>query len=235
MAPSQSEWDLSEIRKRDRERADLLESAPSFDEFVARMIGAFGEALETNRVRLGTDCWKSKWRCILQFAVPVTLYDGFFNSRTGYRSQYWLSENVEIAADRAIAQALDPILSLLSEEISVREIAVRWGGYEREDVDVGKRLVGRSFIKESLTSPLTKTWICERLIRDHVGPLTNLSNELWRSAIKLKIPRWPTACAPFPAPDSSWIDVKGAFINGSHEQPKRQDVRARELNVHGSS
>lgn len=234
MGPTAEEWSFSEIRLRDPPRADLLENAPSFDEIIARLIAALRIELQANRVRFGTDFSDLRWRAFLQFSVSREFYDAFFNSRTGYRAQYWIAPEAGIAADREIAQALAPLFLLLPSSLTAREVRLD-EGYTREDVDVGERSIGRSFVEASLSSHLSKTWICERLLACQRGPLKNLANDFLASAIQLKIPRWGTALAPHPLPESSWIDIKGAFINGSHYQPKSQEVRARDLNARGWS
>jgi hypothetical protein len=159
------------------------------------------------------------------------LYDYFFNSRSGYRAQYWIApEHGQTANAECLHAAWQVMLSALPDYFEVREIETtnHWDG--RKDVDVGSRQVLRSFFDASFNHAAAKIWICERLIRGHTGSLQAIPIH---DGPRLLVPRWPTARAPCPGAESTWLDLKGGFVSG--EQPKDPWVRAMDINKHGSS
>jgi len=125
---------------------------------------ALADALAHKYFRCGTDFYRGHQRAIFQFRVPSELYDYFFNSRSGYRAQYWIAPEQGQVANAECLQATWPaMLTTLPDRFEAREIKTEnhWTG--RKEIDVGGREVLRSFFGESFTHPAAKIWICERL------------------------------------------------------------------------
>ena len=194
------------------------------------MQDAAADALARERFRCGTDFYQDHQRAIFQFPVMPELYDHFFNSRTGYRAQYWIAPEQGQDANAEFVRAVCRAISAaLPDRFAAREIKTEddWTG--RKDWDVGDRKILRSFFMESFAHPAAKIYICERLILGQIGPLQSVSLD---DAPRLVVEGWTTARALCPDP-LTLLDVKGGFVGG--EQPKDPWGRALQLHRHGYS
>lgn len=230
--PSSSDWNFDEVAKVDAPRARRLEAAPAFEMIIAQVKDALSDALAQKQYRCGTDCYQGHRRAIFQFRVSQELYDNFFNSRSGYRAQFWISPDRGHAAN---LECLDASLQIarasLPDRLDARVIETTDEPYEgRRDIDVGVRVLPLEFLTVSLAHPAAKIWICERLITGHQGslkPITCSSGE------QVSVLRWKTTISPCPSPEWTWLDLKGGFVGG--RQPKDSSVRARDIHLHGFS
>jgi hypothetical protein len=93
--PDASEWGFEELES---ERARMLERAPFFDEIVRKVRHAFKTSI-TNGSAHAYDHRDRDRRATIQFWVTPDLYDEFFNSRTGYRAQFWRSSEHGVNAN----------------------------------------------------------------------------------------------------------------------------------------
>lgn len=231
LEPSPTDWSFNEIAKVDAKRSESLEDAPAFEMIVAQLHDAISHAIASNHFRCGTDFYREHQRAIFQFQVSRDLYDYFFNSRSGYRAQYWISPEQGQAANAQCLQEISRvILTAMPGSFEARQIQVEndWTG--RKDIDVGACKMLRSWLMESLGHPAAKIWICERLMSGNVGPLQSIPIS---EAPRLSVPRWPTALAPYPIAALAWLDLKGGFVGS--EQPKHPAARALQINKHGFS
>jgi hypothetical protein len=228
---SPAEWSFAEIVKVDAARGLRLESASPFNEIVEQLASALNEALSAGELRCGVDFFRACPRAILQFRVTPELYDVFFNARTGYRAQFWISPECGLASNAECMNKLTAVLAALPDRFVAREIICRTGGAHREDQDVGAREVTREFFLTSFCSRSAKVWFGERLIQGNVGLLPSLNDEVMLAARRMEVPRWPTARAPYPDAEFAWLDLKGAFIGC--DQPKSSEVRAHDLHKTG--
>src|SRR5689334_5966180 len=87
IAPNDAEWSFANL---DRRRARELENAPSFGQIVLDVRRAFKRSIADGSARAESGS-QGDPRATIQFRVNPVLYDMFFNSRTGYRAQYWRS------------------------------------------------------------------------------------------------------------------------------------------------
>jgi hypothetical protein len=229
--PSPTDWSFAEVSAVDALRSARLESAPAFEIIVSQLRAALADALAHKHFRCGIDSYRGHQRAIFQFWVPSELYDYFFNSRAGYRAQYWIApEHGQTANAERLCAAWQAMLSTLPDDFEARKIETTndWDG--RKDVDVGSRQVLRSFFEASFNHAAAKIWICERLILGHAGPLQAIPIH---DGPRLLVQRWPTARAPCPWAESTWLDLKGGFVSG--EQPKDPWIRAKDINKLGYS
>jgi hypothetical protein len=250
-----NEWSFDDIRSVDPQRAARLEACRVPGELPEALAAALDDAIRNDNVRFATDSKANKLvecRSILQYRVPVDLYDWFFNGYTGYRGQYFVDEGVGTALNRQIIERIADVLRhTLPVFIPVRVIELLPQSGSREEVDVGERVVTRDSFLLSLSPDVSKIWMCERLYSGGPGPVTEQIGiatliEAGRSRAKLRVPKWNKRNpdtgevaeglrAPSPLPEHSWLDVKGGFLdpNGKLTQVKPQDTRARQLNEYG--
>ena len=236
--PSEADWSFDDIRRHDAARADRLEHFSNFDEILRRVIAVFKSARSKEELRIGIDTpmdGRKAERAILQIPVCAGLFDAFFNSRGGLRAEYWRAPRIGRRSEARLISALLPLLNPPAT-VTVRRIKMGfddWGG--RVEQDTGETEVSGEFLAASLGSSLAKVYICERLIDGRKGPLVDLRHDLYSSALRLSIPRWPTARAPIPR-SLGWIDWKGAFLDGDEQfQLKPPEARASDLHRTGSS
>ncbi|MBR1235200.1 hypothetical protein [Bradyrhizobium sp. AUGA SZCCT0182] len=236
MAISKLDWDFDDVRRFDNERAERLEGAPDFNTLGDQVCDALVSALSSGSIRFAVDSYRDAQRAIVQFRLHPNLYDLFFNARSGYRAQYWISAESGLSANKNLMRLVVRRLSLggiLPETIAARLIQVEDDGFGRKDVDIGETVVAREFVLKSLSSDSSKIWVSERLIGRCIGPLEDLMTETLRSACALNVKHWPTAQAPLPQADQSWFDIKGAYEG--IDQPKSALVRALDLHNTGWS
>jgi hypothetical protein len=227
------EWAFSTIAQRDASRGQRLEQAIEYDQITEHLSSALKRAMTTGDYWLGVDSYRGCARGMVQFRVEPTLYDLFFNARTGYRAQFWISQQrgLEANAD-CVAKLTAALRDHLPNQFKAREIVCRIDGTQREDEDVGSCEMKRESFLDSLDSKFSKIWVCERLIQGTPGPLMSLDDEV-NLGIRLDVRRWQTARAPCPSTEFAWLDLKGGFVGG--DQPKSPETRASDIHNRGSS
>jgi hypothetical protein len=113
LQPTEAEWSFRRIAETDRERAERLESAPSFSEIVRSLAGALEKAIHARMARICSECKRDQpdqKRALVQFHVDPVLYDRFFNARTGYRAQFWVEPKDGVDANIQCVKALNEVL-----------------------------------------------------------------------------------------------------------------------------
>ena len=236
--PGEPDWSFDAIREHDAARAKRLEQFTSFDQIIELISTEFTSARSREDLRIGidtpTDARKAE-RAILQFPVTADLFDAFLNSRCGLRAEYWRAPEIGRRSEARLISTLVPLLDLPTT-VSVRRIQMGFDGWgKRVEQDIGQTGVSGETLTASLGSALAKVYSCERLMEKREGPLLDLRPSLYMHALRLSIPRWPTARAPTPQ-CQGWLDWKGAFVAGDeHFQPKSPRDRSLDLHRRGST
>ncbi|WP_368506917.1 hypothetical protein [Bradyrhizobium lupini] len=235
--PSTHQWSFAAIREHDPVRADRLERASSADDVFEGVRASLAAAIAEEKWRLAVDHLTHEVpgvRAILQFPVNCDVFDAFFNSRCGYRANYWYDPACGLGAEARLISSMRELLRLLPTHLHARIVKVRFDQSSRVEVDIGRRSVGAEFLMHSLGSSLAKIFVCERPIRGTEGLMADLVQSLVDEAFRLVVPRWPKARAICPDPPSCWLDWKGAFIHGAEQfQPKHPTARAATLHRTG--
>lgn len=243
-AQSDDDWSFKNI---DSERARRLGAAKSPNALIKAVECALRKGIESKKIKIGLDCRQTdqgtERRAIVQFEIDSDIYDWFFNARTGYRAQFWVSPETGTNFNRNIISALKILLETkLPQDVEVRLIQSAFDGHSREDYDVGGDTVPRDSIIKSLDPSVSKIWICERKIRNDTGMMQDFSLALFRgNDPHLCVPRWKDIKnpntrqigegqrAPYPDKKYAWLDLKGGFVShtGKVNQPKSPACRAR--------
>src|SRR5262245_63868928 len=113
--PDPVSWSFESVRVADRHRAEVLENAPRFLEIVARIATAASDA-----VKAGSESYYWQWephgqwegfkRAVFQFPIDADLFDFFWNARSGFRAQFWLSPTIGALANALIAEKVTVVL-----------------------------------------------------------------------------------------------------------------------------
>jgi hypothetical protein len=181
-----ADWSFERIHNADATRAARLEICGSREMLITALVQAVQEnrCVEYIEPDSGHGC-----RARMQFPVTKEVYDWFFNGRTGYRAQFWISSNNGIHYNREIIDAIVKALSGCPDQFF-----------------------------NSIRHPEAKIWICECHKEFGPTGLFCLSHAAADST-KLIVPRWAIKDdadglrAPFPSdPKASWLEVKGAFF-----------------------
>jgi hypothetical protein len=208
-SPTESEWGFKNLE--DDERTRKLEAAPAYDEIVRKVRQAFRVRILERSAR-GYDLapFDPDPRAIIQFQVDPDLYDEFFNSRTGYRAQYWQSVGRGVDANAFL------VVNLLAEICDLDPWPTGWS-------------LKRDFAMRSLLCAGAKVWISEKFV-GHTDTLVRIYN-----SPKLAVPQWRPeeeqppgrARAARLPPNLCWLDLKGCFLDGeSIRRPKDPFDRA---------
>jgi hypothetical protein len=242
------DWSFDEIREVCAARADRLEHAGSSDDLMAELAVAAVEGLKNDTIRFGIDSINSEFRAVrvtIQYQVSPDLFDWFFNGRTGYRAQFWVSPDVGLHFNsNALKLLLKDWGAFVDGAVSARMIRV--DPEDHHEKDVGPYSIAERLMKQSLHPDFSKFWICERLIQPSGGDPKCVGGIIDAcSRPKLVIPRWANATpkkgdkgegcrAPYPEREGAWIDLKGGFVeDGELQQIKPPLERALSLNACG--
>ena len=223
-------WSFDEIAAVEPARAVLLESAPAPEQIAALTVQLFEAALARGDLRVGwsesrvrpPDC-----RLVMQFHVGETLYDRFFNARTGYRAQFRHGSQRGHTFNRDLAGAIRDVLAVnLPATITARHIV---GDFE----DVGTSEISRVHALQSLDPELSKLWCCGRLLLGD-GRVREMIPS--GSGPKLRIDettRWPAIVT---SDSDAWLEVNGAFLGpGGPYQIKSPAFRGESLQSKGEA
>ncbi len=113
--PDAASWSFDKIRLADETRAEALENAPKFVEVVDRIVIAAGNAVKKGSDAYFWQCGQhSQWeifrRPIFQFPVEADQFDFFWNARTGFRAQFWLSPEIGARANAFVTEQVTGVL-----------------------------------------------------------------------------------------------------------------------------
>jgi hypothetical protein len=121
-----------------------------------------------------------------QIPLTETTFDQFFNGRSGYRAQYYLSPEEGILYNRDAVDGLLPVIRAAYDKRPLRE-------------EFG-------LIQHSLEAPHAKLWIFGEQKAFDEAPADALNPPRW-------VDNGATRGRKAPLPDHLMLDVKGAFIN----------------------
>jgi hypothetical protein len=223
-------WSFKEIAAVEPARALRLESAPSPEQIAALTVQRFEAALAGGDLRLGWSQSRKRphdSRLVMQFHIGETLYDWFFNARTGYRAQFRQGLRRGHAYNHDLARSIRAVLAAnLPATITTRHVV---GDFE----DVGTSTVSREHALQSLDPNLSKFWCCGTLL---------LGDGLVREMIpsgsgpKLRIDEATRWTAIVTADSDAWLEVNGAFLgpDGPY-QIKPPRLRGKSLQAKGEA
>jgi hypothetical protein len=231
-------WSFGEIKTVDPARAKRLEAAAGSQQLVSTLASAL-RSVGPNDRRVGFDGIGNDLtepRVTVQVRVPADLYDWFYNARSGYRAQFWLSPEDGLRFnEHVVAAMVNELRPFIPESLIGRRLRLVQSDGHREEFDEGPMELGRETVLASLSGVHSKIWICERLIPRELGPSRQL--DLGVLGPRLIVPGWTEdgLRAPLPASDSAWVDIKGGFVTKSGEvvQPKSPERRAKAIHETG--
>ena len=183
-------------------RAAQLRSWGSFNEIVAAILQSAAERFWWEPFRsprlIGCN------RASVTLKITPRVYDGFFNSPQGYRAQYAMSPSVGEAANRALVDALEPLL------MSAAQLQGN---------------VAAELIRHSLRAVDAKVWIVEAEVEDQLSdPALALAYAPW----EFNSPDGQGLRAPV----GTSIEAKGGWLD-AHGAEKRDPLKAgRSLQIH---
>ena len=169
-------------------RATRLLDVPGPAELLQRILAEATQAVGLGSIHVA---WKKSeerfgyFRMVAQLPLNEVTFDQFFNGRSGYRAQYYISPEEGILYNRDVVTGLWPTL---------REACLR----APLEVDL-------SLLERSLFAPHSKVWVFdERAAFDEAAPHT-INPIRW-------VVNGATRGRKAPLPTHLMLDVKGAFI-----------------------
>jgi hypothetical protein len=229
--PDRLNWRFDAILAAEPYRAAVLDADLSPSSLLAAVCGALGKALEMKNVRFARERAEGQpkdYRAVVQFGVGAALFDWFFNGRMGYRAHFRAQYRCGLKFNGELIDGLRGILDTeLQDTVMGRELDDRFE-------DVGEAQIGKPFLIASLVPDLSKVWLCTKRIRSN-GGIEFLPSGLVGPRILLGDDglSWP---APYRDEDTSWLDIKGAFLGKAEVyQPKDPVERAKRLHAAGDA
>lgn len=184
----QEEWALGESIAC---RHSRLHDVPAADVLLEEVTTQASAAASAKSISLA---WQEScespgfFRVVAQIALTERLFDQFFNGRSGYRAQYYLSPEEGVLYNRDVLQCLKPALT---------------AAYSQRTLGVDMDLVSRS-----IDGPHSKVWVYGDTAAFNSAPENSLNPRRWvenRAKLGRRAPL-PTALS---------LDIKGAFVHAS--------------------
>lgn len=227
--PTAANWRFANIAKRDPARARSLDFALSPDDLVVALTSALDRCVREDNLRIGIESASSEpqhHRVVLQFHAGASLYDQFFNARTGYRAHFRAHYERGL---RFNARIIEAFRELLQVGLGVRIVARQLGC---DFQDHGIIEVSKDLLLKSLDPHLSKIWTCTKRINGD-GTINELPYGIDGEIELAAGESWIALCRD---DELSWLDVKGAFLGeiGTY-QLKDPVVRAKQLHARGSA
>jgi len=181
-----AEWTLGpEIASRHARLHDV----PSPDLLLAKIIEEASYAAEHGLIRLS---WQEADECHGFFRliaeIPLkedTTFDQFFNGRSGYRAQYYLSPEEGVRYNRDVLEGLKmPLIR----------------AYKGQPLAVPLEIVLRT-----IDAPHAKLWVFDETVAFDSSPKNSLNPQRW-------VDNGATRGRCTPLPSHLTLDVKGAFM-----------------------
>ena len=248
VGPSEDDWSFKSIRIEDSARADRLESVGSPADLAMEISDRLDAAFNAGMVRIGVDSKGNKQdnhRAVFQFRVGRNLYDWFYNSRTGYRAQFWISPQAGLQFNQNLMRELVDVLDGFLEN-RIECCYVRFfENPKRHDRYTKNRPLEKATYLASLRDASSKIWICERLIPPEPDECVELLSKTSLPKLRLDIPMWTNAIDPkteskpsagiwaeCPEQDYCWLDLKGAFVFDDGNVCPSKDPGLRSIQIH---
>jgi len=181
---STEEWCLSEALGERRER---LLDVPQPESLLNHLIIESEDAARAGRITLRWEDSTDRpgyFRLVAQIPLNETL-DQFFNGRSGYRAQYYLSPEEGILYNRDTLDRLVPAIAT---------------AYEQQPLKIDWKLV-----EESVRAPHAKVWVFQETVAFDEATPNTLNPPRW-------VANGATRGRKAPLPSHRMIDVKGTFI-----------------------
>jgi hypothetical protein len=226
---SEHDWAFDEITSAAPDRAAALRAAKCPRALQEALQKALVQAFDYNDVRFGREQAAScsdDWRSVVQFSVGTSLFDWFFNARTGYRAHFKSDYKRGLKFN-------DAIIEVISETMNAR--IPDTFGVTQLDANFqycGTIVITRKAFIVSLASKLSKIWLCSKRI-GAAGEVTMLPFGTGGPKIRVGMSDW---VAFYQDADAAWLKVKGAFCGhcGLY-QPKGPIRRAQYLQQTGTA
>jgi hypothetical protein len=185
------DWPVSSLAD---DRYQRLLSGPDPLSLLLRLVSEAEVAAQAKRI---TAKWQEAdecpgyWRVVAQIPLPEPTFDEFFNGRSGYRAQYYLSPEEGILYNRATLDLVrEPVLQACAQR--------------------GLR-ASPHLLSASLTAPHAKVWVFDdQEAFDGALPQT-LNPERW-------VANGGDRGRRAPLPSHLCLDVKGAFLHPRTEE-----------------
>lgn len=218
-------WGYADIALAEPDRARYLESAPSADILIEKVVSTFVDAARSGDLRVGMDqsgLDRTHLRAVLQVHAGTTLEDQLLNARSGVRAAHREGWRKGHEYNRRIVDGVrDGIRGM-------EQLIVRARLLTHEFQDCGEIDVSWAQIIESLEPNLSKIWFCARLI-DGRGKVLQLPTGATDSRIRVDDDTtWPSIARN---EDDAWFDLKGAHV-GPDGPYQRKDPVDRALALH---
>jgi len=226
--PNSDQWSFLELASSpdhaDRERVARLERAGSPATLIHALTDALTAGVASGDIRYGwgfKEADPSHHRAVVQFRVDPTLFDWFFNARSGYRAHFRAHPSRGIALN---ADLVGVMQDKLHKRLPVRVSAMRVDSHMTSHGDVG---VSRVDFISSLNVDLPKLWLGATPIGGGYLPTAASGPKICVGS-----KRWYA----FYMGDNAWLDLKGAFnANNRLCQPKDPLTRALKLHETGNA
>lgn len=192
-AVSCRDWRIAECVE--SKRRNRLEDPPSAKELIGLVRKECEAAAANGRICLiwQTSCDQADYARI-ECKIPLSdeLFDQFFNGRTGYRAQYYVSPICGTAFNGLVIQALHDAIKV---------------AYDGKPLDQDFEVV-----KRSLLGSWSKCWVVGDGEAFAAAPAALLAPR-W-------VENWKDYCSKFglriPAPNQPQLDLKGTFIHSAN-------------------
>jgi hypothetical protein len=220
--PDASNWSFFRLQAHSPADAEALEATGGRDALLAAVTDALALALSGAVVFAWefAEMRNSDHRSVVQFPVTRTLFDWFFNGRSGYRAHYY--------ADPQVGQAFNAMLVVALAGVLERHVpaTLKMPRVDSRMRSHGDATVSRTEFLQSFEPRLSKLWW-------GVQPVDGFHRHYSVTGPKLLLKKteWPSLYM-----DDPWLDLKGAFSdNGRLYQTKCPDKRAQKLHEAGEA
>ncbi|WP_124305199.1 hypothetical protein [Pseudomonas chlororaphis] len=170
-------------------RHSRLLDVPQPDHLLAKVVEEASRSARSGRIRL---CWQEADECQGYFRlvarVPLeqeATLDQFFNGRSGYRAQYYLSPEEGVLYNRDVLQGLKGALSR---------------AYHQQPLAESLEVVLRT-----IDGPHAKVWLFDEIAAFNSSPAGSLNPQRW-------IDNGADRGRRTPLPSHLTLDIKGTFI-----------------------
>jgi hypothetical protein len=183
---SEAEWSLGDAIAA---RHSRLLDVPTPDALLAELLSEASEAAQTGRIRL---VWQPStvapgfFRVEAVIPLSEEIFDQFFNGRSGYRAQYYLSPEEGVLYNRDLLQGLKAALS---------------AAYAQQPMPVG-----RDFVLTSVDGPHSKVWVYGEQSAFNTAPENSLNPPRW-------VENQGRLGRRAPLPHHLSLELKGVFIH----------------------
>lgn len=209
------------------ERRLALQAASNFDQVIQRITSeAVVTSFDVKRGKEGT--FKNCVRPQFEIAVSQDAADLFFNSPRGYRAQYLVSpEEGQKQNGRLLAALEESLLSFASGKVTKNHLSL-------------------DHIRAAIRACSAKIWLSEADLKFNHELVEDISIPVWRANAVAALAAYARNERPEPecqekaiwglrAPQTAVLDIKGAFLDGEHNEvvPYQKICRRHQIHEYG--